>query len=217
MTRFLPKALCAVCTAVFLAGCGGAANTYDAVVTGTVTIDGELAKSGTVIFYPVKEDGLVATSQVFPDGSYSLRTGQGDLSNVDGGTVQSGDYVVTVSITGPPAPGAVVAEGGPPVPGPSLIAEKYALKDTTDLKFTVKPGPNVFVLELDAAEPVEAGEQESPAEGEDRASDETAVESAESTDAASEATDQAAVQDSESESGVEAATPAEQPKETEVK
>ena len=40
-------------------GCGGPANEYDAVVTGTVTIDGELANSGLVTFHPV-DDGKVS-------------------------------------------------------------------------------------------------------------------------------------------------------------
>ena len=39
-----------------IVGCGGPANKYDAVVTGTVTIDGELANSGIVTFHPV-DDG----------------------------------------------------------------------------------------------------------------------------------------------------------------
>lgn len=134
------------------AGCGGPAHEYDAVVTGTVTIEGELAKSGTVIFHPVAKDGLFAIGQIFPDGSYSLRTGQGDLTKVDGGTVKPGDYIVTVAISAPSAAGHVVADGGPPVPGPSLIAKKYALKETSDLHRTVKPGPNIFVFQLERAE-----------------------------------------------------------------
>lgn len=148
--------------AAFMVGCGGPAHKYDAVVTGTVTVDGELAKSGTVIFHPAKEDGQVAIGKIFADGSYSLRTGQGDLSDVDGGTVKSGDYIVTVSVTGPPAQGAVVAAGGPPMPGPSLIAQKYALKGSSDLRRKVVPGPNVLVLDLEAAEP-ESSEQQSEA------------------------------------------------------
>ncbi len=156
-------------------GCGGPAYEYDSVVTGTVTIDGELAKSGTVTFHPVG-DGRPAVGHIHPDGSYSLRTGQGDLQQVDGGTVMPGEYVVTVSITAPPAEGSVVAEGGPPIPGPSLIASKYAQKNTADLRRTVEPGPQVIVLNLDRAEPEppadesaesasnEAGDEADPAE-----------------------------------------------------
>lgn len=170
-----------------IAGCNGPANKYDAVVTGTVTIDGELAKSGTVTFYPVKQGGLPAISNIFPDGSYSLRTGQGDLRDVDGGTVESGDYIVAVTVSGLPGGEGVIAEGGPPVPGPSLVAKKYGNKDTSDLKRTVKPGPNMFVLELDPAEP------ESPADELDEASEVASGETATEGEAA--ATDGAASDD----------------------
>jgi hypothetical protein len=208
-------AWCAAGALAILSGCSGAANTYDSVVTGTVTIDGELAKSGTVIFYPEKDGGLVATSQVFSDGSYSLRTGQGDLTNVDGGTVQSGDYVVTVTIAGPSVPGAAEAQGGPPVPGPSLVAEKYALKDTTDLKFTVKPGENVIVLALDAAEPVEVVEEETTDES-DNAGEESAAESSAAADAGEDAATVPAAEENASAASAEA-VPAEQPMEAEQK
>jgi len=151
-------------------GCGGPAYEYDAVVTGTVTIDGELANSGTVAFHPV-DKGRLAIGRIHSNGSYSLRTGQGDLSQVDGGTVMCGEYLVTASITAPPVEGAVLVEGGPPIAGPSLIASKYRQKDTTDLRFTVKPGPQVIVLNLDRAEPQppadEDGEVEAAAEAED--------------------------------------------------
>jgi hypothetical protein len=150
--------------------CGGPAFEYDSVVTGTVTVDGDLADSGTVTFHPVK-DGRPAIGRINPDGSYSLRTGQGDLREADGGTVMSGEYLVTVNITAPSAEGAVVAEGGPPIPGPSLIHSKYAQKSTTDLRFTVKPGPQVIVLNLEGAEPAPAEDDEAvgSAEGEDAA------------------------------------------------
>jgi hypothetical protein len=149
---------------VVMPGCGGAAYEYDSFVSGTVTIDGNLANSGTVTFHPVKE-GKAAIGRIHSDGSYSLRTGQGDLRQVDGGTLMPGEYLVTASITGPPTEGAVLAEGGPPIPGPSLIASKYAQKGTTDLRVTVKPGRQVIVLNLDPAEPQPAdGESaESPA------------------------------------------------------
>lgn len=167
MISFRTIASC-VAMLVLAVGCGGPANEYDAVVTGTVTIDGELANSGMVTFHPV-DDGKVTIGRIHPNGSFSLRTGQGDLREVDGGTVVPGEYIVTVSITGPgaPAPGAV--EGAPPMPGPSLVAAKYASKDTSDLKHTVKPGSQVIVLELERAEVVpaeEIAEEATDAEGE---------------------------------------------------
>lgn len=133
------------------AGCGGPANKYDSVVTGTVTIDGELANSGTVTFHPTN-GGKMAIGRIHPDGSFSLRTGQGDLRKVDGGTVEPGEYIVTVSINGPPVEGSQVIEGAPPIPGPSLVAAKYASQATSDLKRTVKEGSQVIILELERAE-----------------------------------------------------------------
>ena len=131
-------------------GCGGPANKYDAVVSGSVTIDGELAKSGTVVFHPVARDGKVAIGRIYPDGSYSLRTGQGDLREEDGGTVVPGEYIATVSITGPPVESEQVIPGAPPIPGPSLVAAKYAATDTSDLRRTVKAGEQIINLELRA-------------------------------------------------------------------
>lgn len=153
--------IAAIAGLLLAAGCGGPAYEYDAVVTGTVTVDGELARSGTVTFHPAKK-GPAATGRINPDGSYSLRTGQGDLSQADGGTVASGEYVVTASITAPRPSGEAIREGGPPKPGHSLIDKKYATKDTTDLRYTVKPGQQVIVLELKGAEAEAATESAAP-------------------------------------------------------
>ena len=145
--RFLiAKVSVAVALLAVLAGCKPAGSTYDATVQGSVTIDGELAQSGTVTFNPVK-DGPVATGRVFKDGTYSVRTGQGDLSDPDRGTIRSGEYIITVSVTGPPQKST--EEGAPPSAGPRLMADKYATKDSSDLKFTVAAGPNVINLKLD--------------------------------------------------------------------
>jgi hypothetical protein len=143
-----------LCLAV-AAGCGGPANEYDAIVTGTVTIDGELADSGVVSFHPTG-DGKIAIGHIHPDGSYSLRTGQGDMTKIDGGTVKSGEYIATVAINAPAREGEVVGEGGPPIAGPSLVAAKYASIATSDLKQTVKPGKQIIILELERAEPTTA-------------------------------------------------------------
>jgi hypothetical protein len=152
----------AVCLAI-ATGCSGYKK-HDAVVTGTVLVDGELANSGIVTFHPV-DGGNVSVGRIHTDGSYSLRTGQGNLRKEDGGTVASGDYVVTVTISGPSVASAQVVEGGPPIPGPSLVAAKYASAETSDLKHTVKPGEQVIVLELERAEAapaevIEVGEEE---------------------------------------------------------
>jgi hypothetical protein len=139
------------------AGCGRPGDEYESTVTGTVTIDGELAKSGTMTFHQM-DKGTLAIGRIKPDGSYSLRTGQGGLRQLDGSAIMPGKYSVTVSITGPPVSDETVVEGGPPSPGPSLIAVKYAQKGTTDLRYTVKPGKQVIVLNLERAEAEPKGE-----------------------------------------------------------
>jgi hypothetical protein len=141
-------------------GCGGFKK-YGADVTGTVTIDGELARSGTVTFHPTDKAGKIAVGRIYPDGSFSLRTGQGDLGESDGGTVVPGEYIVTVVVSGPsPAP---TTPGGPPPAGPLLIAERYIDRDTTDLRKTIVAGENVLAFELErAASDAKSQEAEHP-------------------------------------------------------
>jgi hypothetical protein len=141
-------ATAAILAAAALAGCQQTGREYNATVQGTVTIDGELAPRGMVTFNPVAS-GPVATGRIHEDGSYSIRTGQGDLSDPDGGKIHSGEYVVTVEATGPPDPEKATEKGGPPAMGPRLIADKYAVKDSSGLTFTVKAGPNLIDLKLD--------------------------------------------------------------------
>jgi len=140
------------------------APTYNATVSGTVTIEGILAESGIVTFHPVA-GGQPAMGNIHSDGSYSLRSGQGNLSDPDGGTIASGGYVVTVASNAPFEKDEVIGVGGPPMPGPSLVANKYRSSATSDLKQVVKPGPNVLVLNLEAAavEEVTADQEAEPA------------------------------------------------------
>jgi hypothetical protein len=137
-----------VAVAFLAPGCQRAANTFDATVQGAVTIDGELAPRGTVTFHPQKS-GTPSSGPIHSDGSYSIRTGQGDLSNPDGGTIRSGEYVVTVTVTAAPSESEAVPEGGPPSAGARLMADKYAARETSDLKADVKAGPNVIDFKLD--------------------------------------------------------------------
>jgi hypothetical protein len=171
-------------------GCGGPANKYDSVVTGTVTIDGQLASSGTVTFHPQDKSGKIAIGRIYPDGSFSLRTGQGDLRESDGGTVASGEYVVTVSVTGP-AVENTSGEGGPPTSGPLLIDERYVSSDTSDLRYNVKPGENVATFDLAAAKPADEPADAEGAAVEQPAADDSAP--AESTDSAVVPSEQAPV------------------------
>ncbi len=160
-------------------GCGGAANKYDSTVTGNVLIDGQLVDRGTVTFHPVK-GGAPAIGRIRPDGSFSLRTGQGDLRAADGGSVPSGEYLITVVVTGEPV---LVPElpDSPPKGGVRLMAEKYATTETTDLRRDVAPGPNLFQFDLEQAAPARPAEGD-PAESADTAeSAASAVESNEET------------------------------------
>ena len=167
-----------------LGGCYRPANEYDATVTGNVVVDGQLADRGTVTFHPVK-GGPPAVGQILSDGSYSLRTGQGDLTKADGGTVPPGEYIVTVVVTGPPVE-VPELPGTPPKGGPRLMAAKYASTETSDLKLKVQPGENLFVLELEPVEPVEESSDESPSH-----------DSSETQDAGSEQASDAATTDAE--------------------
>lgn len=123
--------------------------TRDASASGTVLVDDQLVHGGTVTFHPV-EKGPLAVGRILNDGTFTVRTGQGNLSDVDGGTLKPGEYKVTVIVTGDSL--ETVGEDGPPQVGPRLMAEKYASVETTDLKETVKAGDNLFVFELERAE-----------------------------------------------------------------
>lgn len=173
-------------------GCSNDKSGADAVVQGTVTIEGVLAPRGQVTFHPVKQ-GPVATGPIHSDGSFSLRIGQGNMANPDESKIVSGEYVATVVVNEPADASATVGEGGPPLAGKRLTAIKYSQKDSSGLKFTVKPGRNVFPIELEGSQndpPPEQPEQvEEAAEEKDQSAGDT--ESGAQPDAGSE--EQAAV------------------------
>jgi len=134
-----------------LTGCSEEADSRDAVVQGNVTVDGELATSGAVMFHPIA-DGPIATGQIHGDGSYSLRIGLGNYGDADKSKIFSGDYVATVLVNAPADRSQTINEGGPPVGGPRLTALKYAKKETSGLAFSVKPGRNVFPLAVEGSD-----------------------------------------------------------------
>jgi hypothetical protein len=164
---FIVTACCVVASVI---GCGAKSSKLDASVQGTVTIDGELAPRGNITFNSLKK-GPVAVGHIFSDGSYSVRTGQGDLSDQDGGNLSSGEYVVTVVVTGDPIPNAA-EKGSPPAAGFRLSAAKYADAATSDLKLTIKPGLNVIDLKLDGASSDPPPPEEEKSEREEAKSDE---------------------------------------------
>lgn len=120
----------------------------DAIVQGTVTIDGQLAESGSVLFHSTG-DAPAAYGAIRKNGSFALRVGRGNTNNVNASKIQSGEYVATVQIHGPSIPDEEFP-GAPPKTGPLLIAEKYTTKATSGLTHTFKSGRNVVNLELES-------------------------------------------------------------------
>lgn len=119
-----------------VAGCSGGGS-----VTGTATLDGAPLKRGTVTFHPVA-GGPAAMGGIGSDGGYELAIGK-DRS------IPPGEYVVTVeSMEAASSESAPTDPRKPPAPPKRLTPQKYANKDTTDLRVTVKAGSNKVPLEL---------------------------------------------------------------------
>jgi len=120
--------------ALLASGCGTG---MPSSVSGSVTLDGKPVSKGNVSFMPVT-DGATAYGTIAADGTYTLSSGSNSGAN-------PGDYVVVVVVNGdipPPVPGKT------PENPKALSPIKYASKDTSDLKVTVKAGPNVIPLEM---------------------------------------------------------------------
>jgi hypothetical protein len=124
-----------------LAGCGG---TYNASVTGKVTLDGTPVPRGTVTFYPVTT-GSTAYGKIESDGSYELRTGKEAGLN-------AGDYVVTIAANEPPTEKRGKG-GGPPPPGKEITPAWYRDRNLSDQKHTIETGKNEINLELTSNPP----------------------------------------------------------------
>jgi hypothetical protein len=164
-------------------GCGKA-NNQTAVVQGTVTIEGELAKQGIVTFHP-KGGGPVAYGPIRPDGTFTMQVGQGKTTNLDASQIQIGDYIVTVVVAAPAVPKTGDVPG-PPEPGPRLTAKKYSNKETTDLKYTVKLERNIYNIDIERATQeeldAEKAEKASPEENKSEAMEEPATETEQSSE-----------------------------------
>jgi hypothetical protein len=115
-----------------LIGCGG----KPASVSGVVTLDGKPLQRGTVGFTPVAS-GMRAAGVIDSDGSYSLST------NRDAG-LEIGEYLVTVVSR---EPGPENAQG-PPMPGPYITPQHYAVESTSGLKFKVDGGSNTIDIAM---------------------------------------------------------------------
>ncbi len=123
------------------AGCGGA---FDSTAHGIVTLDGNAVARGMVSFHPLA-GGPAVYGSIASDGSYSVYTGREE-------GLPSGEYAV--SITAHEAPtAAATSQGGPPPPGKAITPAWYRMKETSGLKYTVKPGKNEINLELKTQPP----------------------------------------------------------------
>ena len=130
-------AVAAAALCLFVSGCSSGGS-----VSGPVTLDGNPLKVGVVTFHPVA-GGAAAIGPIDSSGSYELQIGN-DKS------IPPGDYLVTVDAAENTSSEAPVEKGPPrPPPPPKRITpDKYANKNTTDLKVTVKAGSNKIPLEL---------------------------------------------------------------------
>lgn len=117
--------LCVLLTCV---GCG-AGNWGTA--TGTAHLDGQPMQKGMVTFQPVAS-GPSAYAQIAGNGSFKAMTGARE-------GLPAGDYVITVIDQTVPEYGEIAQITTP---------AKYASVTTSDLKATIKPGPNTVELQL---------------------------------------------------------------------
>lgn len=141
LKRTLAAAFVSAALGLIVSGCdrgGGTAAAAGGTVTGKVTLDGQPLTMGLVNFYPV-EGGSSALGPITKDGTYKMQIGN-DVS------LPVGEYLVTVEAT----ESAPVEAGAPkpPRPGRRITPDKYAKKETTDLRVTVKAGSNTIPLEL---------------------------------------------------------------------
>jgi hypothetical protein len=117
---------------VAFAGCGG----KPATVSGVVTLDGKPLERGSVGFTPIS-GGMRAAGVIDGEGRYTLST------NRDMG-LEIGEYAVTVVSR---EPGPENAQG-PPMPGPYITPQHYAVESTSGLKFNVAGGSNTIDIAL---------------------------------------------------------------------
>jgi hypothetical protein len=104
-------------------------------VSGTVSVDGEPLKTGTITFHPVA--GGADAYGTITGGSYSISTGQ------DPG-LKTGQYQVMVSAT-------TIPESGSAEKAKLLTPAKYATPQTSDLKADVHSGSNRCDFKLNSS------------------------------------------------------------------
>lgn len=138
LTRTKAVAAAAATLCLLATGCSSDGGT----VTGPVTLDGNPLTLGVVTFHPVA-GGPAAIGAVRKDGTYEVAVG-GQMQ------LPPGEYVVTVDAAEPTTSEAIEVKGPPrpPLSPKRITPDKYADKDTTDLRVTVKAGSNKIPLEL---------------------------------------------------------------------
>jgi hypothetical protein len=134
--------------AVWACGCSRPTR-FDATLSGTVTVDGELASGGSVVFYPVA-GGAPGYGRINRDGTFAARVGMGHVTD-DSGTLPAGEYIATVVVPNPVRGPERGRHGPSMVPGLRLSAAKYADRSTSDLRVVVKPGQNFVAFTIDGA------------------------------------------------------------------
>jgi hypothetical protein len=122
----------AAAAAISCAGCGQASSVGK--VHGTVTLDGQPLKSGSIVTLPSAGRGARG---LIKDGKFELGT-EGDN---DGAVI--GVHKVAV-IAREPSQGT----GPEAAPGKLLVPEKYTSPTTSELSIDVKAGDNTPTLEL---------------------------------------------------------------------
>ena len=152
--------------AATLVGCGGGVANAPANISGKVTYKGAPVTGGVVGFFATGTEGGGYSATISPDGTYST-------SNIPAGeikvtveteslnpnikpTAYTGGASKGPAGTGAPGGGAPKKMGASPMPGNAVKREavyvkipgKYAKKDTTTLKATLKAGSNKVDLDL---------------------------------------------------------------------
>lgn len=130
-----------LCVSLFLAlhllgGCNtSGVHPVDGLVTWS---DGSPAKelAGSLIFFEQPEKQVSARGQIAADGSFKLTT----LKENDG--APAGEHIVLIIEVGRKS------AGGPDgtLLAPGKIDSRYSSHGTSDLKATIKPGPNKITL-----------------------------------------------------------------------
>ena len=120
------------CLFVFAPGCSK--EPIKSTVSGTVTLKGSPLPAGTVLFFS-KELDSTSRSTIKDGGKYTFPV-----------PIPVGDYLVCISDPPTPPPGGM---GPAEKPIQVNVPAKYRSFDTSELKFTIKPGPNEYNIELE--------------------------------------------------------------------